>query len=146
MKSRIQELAEKINMTYDEFIGEMRKRGCSEPTAAKIWRGGCIIRAEILEDIRQAFAAEPDLENLIASSVFRGRLKTLLPSVRAVVETATQNGIPLLALSSALHYFESLRAPRLPLNLVQAQRDYFGAHTYERLGGEGEVYHTEWGK
>jgi 6-phosphogluconate dehydrogenase len=113
---------------------------------AKIWRGGCIIRAEILEDIRQAFAAQPELENLIASSVFRGRLKTLLPSVRAVVETATQNGIPLLALSSALHYFESLRAPRLPLNLVQAQRDYFGAHTYERLGGDGETYHTEWGE
>lgn len=113
---------------------------------AKIWRGGCIIRAELLEDIRQAYAAEPELENLIASSVFRGRLKTLLPSVRAVVETATQNGIPLLALSSALHYFESLRAGRLPLNLVQAQRDYFGAHTYERLGGNGETFHTEWGE
>jgi 6-phosphogluconate dehydrogenase len=112
---------------------------------AKIWRGGCIIRAEILEDIRQAYADNPGLSNLLASSVFRGRLKTLLPSVRAVVETATQNGIPLLAMSSALHYFEALRAPRLPLNLVQAQRDYFGAHTYERLGGNGETYHTEWG-
>ena len=112
---------------------------------AKIWRGGCIIRAELLEDIRQAYAAEPELENLLASSVFRGRLKTLLPSVRAVVETATQNGIPLLALSSALHYFEALRAARLPLNLVQAQRDFFGAHTYERLDAEG-TFHTEWGK
>ena len=61
------------------------------------------------------------------------------------METATQNGIPLLALSSALHYFEALRAARLPLNLVQAQRDFFGAHTYERLDAEG-TFHTEWGK
>ncbi|MEL7426910.1 MAG: NADP-dependent phosphogluconate dehydrogenase [Bacteroidota bacterium] len=112
---------------------------------AKIWRGGCIIRAELLEDIRQAYAADPDLENLLSSSVFRGRLKTLLSSVRAVVETATKNGIPLLALSSALHYFEALRAARLPLNLVQAQRDFFGAHTYERLDAEG-TFHTDWGE
>lgn len=112
---------------------------------AKIWRGGCIIRAELLEDIRQAYAGNPELDNLVASPVFRGRLKTLLPSVRAVVETATQNGIPLLTLSSALHYFEALRAARLPLNLVQAQRDYFGAHTYERLDADG-TFHTEWGK
>ncbi|MEM1216753.1 MAG: NADP-dependent phosphogluconate dehydrogenase, partial [Bacteroidota bacterium] len=111
---------------------------------AKIWRGGCIIRAELLEDIRQAYAAQPDLVNLMDSSVFRGRLKTLLPSATAVNQVAVTNGIPLLALASALHYFEALRTARLPLNVVQAQRDFFGAHTYERLDADGK-FHTEWG-
>ncbi|PSR14919.1 MAG: phosphogluconate dehydrogenase (NADP(+)-dependent, decarboxylating) [Bacteroidetes bacterium] len=112
---------------------------------AKIWRGGCIIRAELLEDIRQAYVAAPDLENLLGSAVFRGRLKTLLPSVKAVVVKGVENGIPLLALASTLHYFEALRTATLPLNLVQAQRDFFGAHTYERLDATG-VFHTSWGQ
>ena len=112
---------------------------------AKIWRGGCIIRAELLEDIRQAFAADASLENLMGSSVFRGRLKTLLPSATAVVTAGIQSGIPLLTLASTLHYFEALRTAKLPLNLVQAQRDYFGAHTYERRDAEG-VFHTSWGQ
>ncbi|RME99229.1 MAG: NADP-dependent phosphogluconate dehydrogenase, partial [Bacteroidetes bacterium] len=113
--------------------------------AAKIWRGGCIIRAELLEDIRQAYAADQKLENLVGSPVFRGRLKTLLPSARTVVAQAVAQGIPVLAMSSALQYFTALCTARLPLNLVQAQRDYFGAHTYERLDREGS-FHTEWGK
>lgn len=113
--------------------------------AAKIWRGGCIIRAELLEDIRQAYAADKELENLISSPVFRGRLKTLLPSARNVLGQAVANGVPALALNSALQYFEALRSARLPLNVVQAQRDYFGAHTYERLDMEGS-FHTEWGE
>ncbi len=112
---------------------------------AKIWRGGCIIRAELLEDIRQAYAADPQLLNLLATPVFRGRLKTLLPSAKAIICAGSENGIPLLAFGSALHYFEALRSSRLPLNLVQAQRDYFGAHTYERLDQQGN-YHTSWGK
>lgn len=104
---------------------------------ARIWRGGCIISAELLEDIHQAYAAKAGLENILDSSVFRGRLKTLLPSVRAVLGTALQSGIPLLGTASALHYFEAFRTARLPLNLTQAQRDYFGAHTYERTDQEG---------
>lgn len=105
---------------------------------ARIWRGGCIISAGLLEDIHQAHAAKPDLENLLDSPVFRGRLKTLLPSVRTVLGTALQSGIPLMATASALHYFEAMRSARLPLNLTQAQRDYFGAHTYQRTDREGD--------
>lgn len=112
--------------------------------AAKIWRGGCIIRAKLLEDIRQAYDGDPKLNNLLMSPVFRGRLKTLVPAVRSVAQIGLEQGIPLLAMGSALNYFEALRKARLPLNLVQAQRDNFGAHTYERLDREG-TFHTEWG-
>lgn len=122
---------------------KQRDLGLDLAEVARIWRGGCIISAGLLEDIHQAHAAKPDLENLLDSPVFRGRLKTLLPSVRAVLGTALQSGIPLLGTASALHYFEALRTARLPLNLTQAQRDYFGAHTYQRTDQAGD-FRGDW--
>jgi 6-phosphogluconate dehydrogenase len=112
-------------------------------TIAKIWRGGCIIRAEILEDMRQAYQQDPQLNNLIRSPLFQSSLLYGQRAARSVLQTAVQYGIPTLALSSALHYFDAYRDKRLPLNLVQAQRDFFGSHTYERTDREG-VFHTKW--
>lgn len=111
---------------------------------ARIWRGGCIIRAALLEDIRKAFVDTPDLKNLMVSPVFATTLSDLQASCREVVKQGIDAGIPTLALSGALHYFDAYRRARLPLNLTQAQRDNFGSHTYERLDREG-VFHTEWG-
>lgn len=110
---------------------------------AKIWRGGCIIRADLLEDIRRAFSEERDVPNLLLSEVFKAEILRTHNSVRSILKLAMDYGIPTLCLSAALNYFDSLRAGRLPLNLVQAQRDYFGSHTYERID-KGGVFHTEW--
>jgi 6-phosphogluconate dehydrogenase len=112
-------------------------------TIAKIWRGGCIIRAEILEDMRQAYQQEPELNNLVRSPLFQSSLLYGQRGARSVIQTAAQFGIPTLALSSTLHYFDAYRDERLPLNLVQAQRDFFGSHTYERTDREG-IFHTKW--
>lgn len=112
---------------------------------ARIWRGGCIIRASLLEDIRKAYVENPDLKNLMVSPVFAPTLARLQNSCRLVVQVAVANGIPILALSSALQYFDAYRQARLPLNLTQAQRDHFGSHTYERTDREG-IFHTEWGE
>lgn len=119
--------------------------GLQLPEIAKIWRGGCIIRADLLETIRQALTEEPKTLNLIFTRRFQGDLIHALPSVRTVLQTGLQRGIPLLALSSTLQYFQAFHTANLPLNLVQAQRDYFGAHTYERIDRDG-VFHTEWGQ
>jgi 6-phosphogluconate dehydrogenase len=110
---------------------------------AKIWRGGCIIRAAFLEDIREAFASRPDLNNLLMDPSFGQAVEDRQDAMRAVVTYAVANGIPVPALSSALAYFDAYRTARLPANLIQAQRDYFGAHTYRRLDREGS-FHTEW--
>ena len=110
---------------------------------ARIWRGGCIIRADLLEDIRQAFNSEPVPNNLILAPVFQDMLNETHSSARSVMKAAIDVGRPALCFSSALAYFDSYRNGRLPLNLVQAQRDYFGSHTYERLDREG-IFHTEW--
>ena len=110
---------------------------------ARIWRGGCIIRARFLNDIREAFVRNPDLSNLMVDPEFAETLNARQPALRTVVALAATNGIPALALSSALAYFDAYRSARLPANLTQAQRDYFGAHTYRRVDREG-VFHTEW--
>ncbi|MBN1246321.1 MAG: NADP-dependent phosphogluconate dehydrogenase [Anaerolineae bacterium] len=110
---------------------------------AKIWRGGCIIRAALLEDIRVAFARNPDLTNLLMDETFANAMMARQDALRKVVAYAVANGIPVPALSSALAYFDAYRSARLPANLTQAQRDYFGAHTYRRLDKEGS-FHTEW--
>lgn len=112
---------------------------------AKIWRGGCIIRARFLDDIRQAFMRNPDLPNLMIDAEFAQALNARQSALRKVVALAAENGIPALAFSSALAYFDAYRSARLPANLTQAQRDYFGAHTYRRLDREGS-FHTEWQK
>jgi 6-phosphogluconate dehydrogenase len=110
---------------------------------ARIWRGGCIIRARFLNDIRDAFKRNPDLPNLMIDEEFASAMNTRQPALRKVVSLAAESGIPALALSSALGYYDAYRSERLPANLTQAQRDYFGAHTYRRVDREG-IFHTEW--
>jgi len=110
---------------------------------ARIWRGGCIIRARFLNDVRQAFERDPDLANLMVDDEFASVMNARQASLRKVVALAAESGIPALAFSSALAYYDAYRSERLPANLTQAQRDYFGAHTYRRVDREG-VFHTEW--
>ena len=110
---------------------------------AKIWRAGCIIRAGLLEDITEAFKAEPKLPNLLLSPNFVSKVKDSVDGARELVAFGAQNGIPLPGLSNSLTYFDAYTSSKLPLNLIQAQRDYFGSHTYERLDREG-IFHTEW--
>ncbi|SFP67892.1 6-phosphogluconate dehydrogenase [Amycolatopsis arida] len=110
---------------------------------AAIWRGGCIIRARFLDDIRAAFRAEPDLPTLLTSGEFRGAVEDAQDAWRSVLSTAVRLGIPTPGFSTALAYYDALRAERLPAALVQGQRDYFGAHTYRRVDREG-TFHTEW--
>ena len=112
---------------------------------AMLWRGGCIIRAAFLEDIRGAYDRNPQLENLLLDKYFKESVAASQNGWRRVVGTAAQIGIPVPAMSAALNYYDSYRAERLPHNLLQAQRDYFGAHTYERVDEEG-VFHTDWQK
>ncbi|MFN2352224.1 MAG: decarboxylating NADP(+)-dependent phosphogluconate dehydrogenase [Kiritimatiellia bacterium] len=112
---------------------------------ALMWRGGCIIRARFLGKIKQAFVRKPNLANLMLDPYFKGILKKNQQSLRDVVVEASRLGIPMPAFSSALAYYDSYRSARLPANLLQAQRDYFGAHTYERVDRKrGEFFHTEW--
>ena len=112
---------------------------------ALMWRGGCIIRSVFLGKIKEAFDKNPELNNLLLDDYFKTKIMDADASWRRVVATATMNGIPVPALSSALSYFDGYRCERLPANLLQAQRDYFGAHTYERIDRpRGEFFHTNW--
>jgi len=110
---------------------------------ARIWRGGCIIRAGFLNEIREAFMRTPDLHNLMMDPEFSQLLNTRQTALREVVTLAAEGGIPAPAFFSALAYFDAYRSARLPANLTQAQRDYFGAHTYRRIDREG-VFHYQW--
>lgn len=110
---------------------------------AKIFRGGCIIRAQFLNRITQAYQAEPELANLLMDSYFKAVIEDYGQAWREVVATAVTSGISVPGFSSAISYFDSFRTETLPMNLLQAQRDYFGAHTYQRIDKEG-TYHTQW--
>ncbi len=110
---------------------------------AKIWRAGCIIRASLLGDIRDAFARNTDLVNLLLDEAFTMAIAQRQDAWRYVVQTAVGLGIPVPAMSASLAYYDAYRSERLPANLTQAQRDFFGAHTYRRVDREG-VFHTEW--
>ncbi len=110
---------------------------------ARIWRGGCIIRAAFLNDITAAYAAEPQLPTLLTDRGFADAVRDAQDSWRSVVATAARLGIPVPGFASALSYYDALRARRLPAALVQGQRDFFGAHTYRRVDRPG-VFHTEW--
>jgi 6-phosphogluconate dehydrogenase len=110
---------------------------------ALLWRGGCIIRARFLERIKEAFDADAKLENLLLAPYFQKATAEAQTPWRNVVATAAQLGIPAPAFSTALAYYDGYRSARLPANLLQAQRDYFGAHTYQRVDKEG-VFHTDW--
>ena len=110
---------------------------------ARIWRAGCIIRAALLSDVRAAFADQPDLVNLMLDPGFRDALGARQAAWREVVRTAIALGIPAPALGASLSYYDAYRSERLPANLTQGQRDFFGAHTYRRIDRPG-VFHTEW--
>ncbi|MEM9479030.1 MAG: decarboxylating NADP(+)-dependent phosphogluconate dehydrogenase [Verrucomicrobiota bacterium] len=112
---------------------------------ARIWRGGCIIRARFLNRITEAYERDAGLSNLMLDSFFKDLLSRTQGAWREVVALAIKNGIPVPAFSASLGYYDSYRSERLPANLLQAQRDFFGAHTYERLDKPvGEFFHTDW--
>ncbi|MBN2787245.1 MAG: decarboxylating NADP(+)-dependent phosphogluconate dehydrogenase [Paludibacteraceae bacterium] len=112
---------------------------------ALMWRGGCIIRSTFLGNIKDAFDKNPELSNLLMDPFFKDKILKAQEGWRRVVVAATMNGIPVPTISSALSYYDGFRTERLPANLLQAQRDYFGAHTYERLDKpRGEFFHTNW--
>lgn len=135
--------------SYAQGFGLMRlaskeyEYGLNYAEIARIWRGGCIIRARFLNDIRAAFQRNPDLPNLMIDVEFAAAMNSRQAALRRLVSLAAESGIPALAFSSALAYYDAYRSDRLPANLTQAQRDYFGAHTYRRIDREG-VFHTEW--
>jgi 6-phosphogluconate dehydrogenase len=112
---------------------------------ALMWRGGCIIRSAFLNDIKQAYDSNPDLENLLLADFFVDAMRQAEPGWRKAVILSIELGIPAPAFSSALAFYDGYRTERLPANLLQAQRDYFGAHSYERTDRpRGEFFHTDW--
>lgn len=125
--------AASIEYKYDLHPGDI----------AKIWRSGCIIRATLLQEITAAYSRDPELTNLLLDNSFREAVESRQEAWRVVVQAAIAMGIPVLAMSSSLAYFDAYRSERLPANLTQAQRDYFGAHTYRRIDKSG-VFHTVW--
>jgi len=130
---------------FDEIVAGAEQFGWDihKGDIAKIWRAGCIIRAALLGDIRDAFRRDPSLVNLLLDRAFSSAIAERQEGWRFVVQTAAGLGIPLPAISDSLAYYDSYRSARLPANLTQAQRDYFGAHTYRRIDREG-VQHTNW--
>jgi len=126
-------------------VGEAHGWGLNLGAIARIWRGGCIIRARFLNRITEAYERNPDLVNLMLDPFFMDILNRNQADWREIVALGVTNGIPIPAFSASLGYYDSYRAARLPANLLQAQRDFFGAHTYERIDKpEGEFFHTNW--
>lgn len=132
-------------MDLIKAVGEKHEWGLDLGSISKIWRGGCIIRASFLNRIAEAYERDPELTNLLLDPFFKDILTRTQGNWREVVCLAVANGIPVPAFSASLGYFDSYSSERLPANLLQAQRDFFGAHTYERIDKEpGEMFHTDW--
>jgi 6-phosphogluconate dehydrogenase len=130
------------------LLGQASERyeyGLNLETVARIWRGGCIIRASLLEAIRFAYQSNPQLENMLLDDQLGRAVVDREEDLRYIVCTGSAMGLPIPGLMMALSYFDALRSSRLPANLIMAQRDYFGAHTYARVDAEG-TFHTKWGK
>lgn len=126
-------------------VGENHSWNLNLGEIAKIWRGGCIIRAKFLNRITEAYDRNPNLENLMLDGYFNDILEKSQSNWREIVVMAINLGIPAPAFSASLGYYDSYRSERLPANLLQAQRDFFGAHTYERVDKpRGEYFHTDW--
>jgi 6-phosphogluconate dehydrogenase len=119
--------------------------GLNLEAVGRIWRGGCIIRAALLEKIRRAYQNRPDLVSLLLDPPLSQEVMKRQANLRRVVITAIELGLPVPAMMVTLAYFDGYRSAWLPANLTQAQRDYFGAHTYERVDEKG-VFHTQWGQ
>jgi len=119
--------------------------GLDLEAVARIWRGGCIIRAALLEDIRQAYRSQPGLPNLILAPELAKKIVANEDALRNTVCAAIELGVPTPCFMTVLSYLDGYRSAWLPANLIQAQRDYFGAHTYSRIDVKG-TYHTEWKK
>jgi 6-phosphogluconate dehydrogenase len=138
-----------VILTYAQGMSQLRTASTENnynldlEAVARIWRGGCIIRAALLEDIRSAFKARQDLPNLLLDKKLGQAVNSRQNDLRYVVRSAAELGTPLPGMMSALGYFDAYRSAWLPANLIQAQRDYFGSHTYERVDEEG-VFHTHW--
>lgn len=129
---------QQLKMAADAYKWDLRY-----PAIAQSWEAGCIIRSSMLKDIEKAFANSKKLDNMFQDSYFSDLMAKNLPALRQVIELATRAGIPTPTLSASLNYLESIFNPSLPANLIQGQRDYFGAHTYFRNDRDG-VYHTKW--
>jgi 6-phosphogluconate dehydrogenase len=140
-----------IIITYAQGMAQLRNASqeyeynLNLSDVARIWRGGCIIRSALLEPIREAYTRQPQLLNLLLDETLGGAVAERSDDLRTVAQAAIGLGIPAPGLTAALVYYDSLRAKHLPANLIQAQRDYFGSHTYERVDKRG-VFHTEWGE
>lgn len=140
-----------VIVTYAQGMAQLRKASqvyaydLNLEGVARIWRGGCIIRSALLEEIRRAYRTQPDLPNLLLDPHLAGQVMARQQDLRAVVRTAAEMGIPVPGLMVSLAYYDGYRSAWLPANLIQAQRDYFGAHTYERVDAKG-VFHTRWEK
>lgn len=136
-------------LTYDQGFALLRvssrihQYNLDLEAVARIWRGGCIIRAGLLEDIRRAYKARADLPNLLIDAHIAEMVEDSQSALREVVQTATAWGLPIPGMMASLAYFDGFRSVWLPANLIQAQRDFFGAHTYQRVDQDG-VYHTQW--
>ncbi|MEJ2168321.1 MAG: NADP-dependent phosphogluconate dehydrogenase [Desulfobacterales bacterium] len=149
----VQRLGRALNagviMTYGQGMAHLRRAsetygyGLDLSVVARIWRGGCIIRSVLLDAITAAFRKAPDLPNLLLDAELGGRVADRQSDLRHIVATAAAWGIPVPGFMASLAYFDAYRSFRLPANLIQAQRDYFGAHTYKRIDSE-EVFHTQW--
>jgi 6-phosphogluconate dehydrogenase len=139
--SRITSYAQGLGLL--RIVSEEYKYDLDLGGIAKTWRAGCIIRASLLGEIMSAFQRDPALVNLLLDEAFRAALESRQEAWRFVVQTAVGMGIPVLALGASLAYFDAYRNERLPANLIQAQRDCFGAHTYRRVDREGN-FHTNW--
>ena len=138
-------------VSYAQGFDLMRTMGTAQGWAldlgaiARIWRGGCIIRARFLNRITEAFSAQPELPNLMLAPFFRDAMNETQADWREVVALAVRGGVAVPAMSASLAYYDAYRSARLPANLLQAQRDFFGAHTYERTDKPaGETFHTQW--
>lgn len=138
-----------ILITYAQGLAQLRTASkeynyeLNLETVTKIWRGGCIIRADVLEDFRKAFATNPNLANILLDTDIAAKFNETQAGIREVIQFAIQKGLPVAGLMNSLAYFDAYRSENLPTNLIQAQRDYFGAHTYERTDLPG-TFHTQW--
>jgi 6-phosphogluconate dehydrogenase len=140
-----------VIMTYAQGMALLKQASASYgyhlnlETVARVWTGGCIIRATLLTDVQAAYKADPQLDNLLVAPQLGATLMTLQADLRAVLRAAVDLGVPVPGLMMALAYWDAYRSSRLPANLVMAQRDYFGSHTYERMDAKG-TFHTQWGR